>query len=401
MKERSCSSSHNFSAFPSPGVPNYWEINVMNQRGCSSERIPQPNSNTRRRNASIAALTPFYGRTLPSKWEDAERWISSPVMGNGFSRSLQPHLQRRPKSKSGPIGSPGVSNYSHYSPAIPTPENGGFAASKLGSALSTGVLVADGVSICYGGSIERGQSYPEYTIQRLVSAPRWSNILSESPLPSFQDEKFGGSDETMDSGVISQRNMATQMSSEDFTPSSPQGNGSISSSSPSTHQSMVGKESDHCSKQEVRDVEVDKGATVMQRSKGHKLRLTEENFPHLGNLDENVAEAGASTLDIAEAAIQVSKLQREEAKITAWENLQKAKAEAAIRKLEMKLERARSSSMDKILKKLRKAQMKAHKMRNSPAGDRNQRVGNTNNFLPFHKHVWIGSLKRWFICHAS
>ena len=186
MKERSCSSSHNFSAFPSPGVPNYWEINVMNQRGCSSERIPHPNSNSRRRNASVAALTPFYGRTLPSKWEDAERWISSPVMGNGFSRSLQSHLQRRPKSKSGPIGSPGVPNYSNYSPAIPTPENGGFAASKLGSALSTGVLVADGVSICYGGTIERGQSYPEHTIQRLVSAPRWSNILSESPLPRFQ-----------------------------------------------------------------------------------------------------------------------------------------------------------------------------------------------------------------------
>lgn len=195
MKEKSCSSSHNFSAFPSPGIPNYWEINVMNQRGCSSERIPQPHSNSRRRHASIAALTPFYGRTtLPSKWEDAERWISSPVMGNGFSRSLQAHLQRRPKSKSGPIGSPGVSNYSNYSPAIPTPENGGlglgFATSKLGSALSTGVLVADGVSICYGGSIERGQSYPQYTIQRLASGPRWSDILHDSPLPSFHGISF-------------------------------------------------------------------------------------------------------------------------------------------------------------------------------------------------------------------
>lgn len=32
-----------------------------------------------------------------------------------------------------------------------------------------------------------------------------------------------------------------------------------------------------------------------------------------------------------------SRLRREEAKITAWENLQKAKAEAAIRKLEVLL----------------------------------------------------------------
>lgn len=111
----------------------------------------------------------------------------------------------------------------------------------------------------------------------------------------------------MDSGVVSQRNVATQMSPEDFTPSSPQGNGSLSPSSPSTHQSMVGKESDHCSKQEVRDVEVDKRATVIQRFKGNKLRLTKEDFPHPGNSDENATEAAASTLDIAEAAIQVSK----------------------------------------------------------------------------------------------
>ncbi|KAJ1419131.1 Remorin, C-terminal [Sesbania bispinosa] len=60
---------------------------------------------------------------------------------------------------------------------------------------------------------------------------------------------------------------------------------------------------------------------------------------------------------------QTSGLQREEAKIIAWESLQKAKAEAAIRKLEMKLEKKRSSSMDKILNKLRRAQMKAEKMR--------------------------------------
>ncbi|XP_022978923.1 uncharacterized protein LOC111478728 isoform X2 [Cucurbita maxima] len=358
MKERICSSSYNFSAFPSPGVSNYWEINVMNQRGCSSERIPHPNSNTRRRNASVVAFSPFYGRTPPSKWEDAERWISSPVMGSGFSRSFQSHLQRRPK---------GSSEVCIMTP----PENRGFATSKLGSALSTGVLVADGISICYGGSIERGQSYPECTIQPLISAPRWSNLLNNSPLPSFQDEKHDGSEETMDSGVVTRRNVATQMSGgEDSTPSSPQGNASLPSSSPSIHQCMVGKEREHCCKQEVRVVEVDRGATEMQRSKG-------EDFPHLGNMNEN-----------ATGAIQVSKLQREESKIRAWENLQKAKAEAAIRKLE-------------ILKKLGKAQMKAHRMRNSSECDGNQRARNTNNFLPFHNHVWIGFLKRWFICHAS
>ncbi|CDP21931.1 unnamed protein product [Coffea canephora] len=38
--------------------------------------------------------------------------------------------------------------------------------------------------------------------------------------------------------------------------------------------------------------------------------------------------------------------------VIAWEDLRKAKAEAAKRKLEMKLEKKRSSSMDKIMNKL-------------------------------------------------
>ena len=102
---------------------------------------------------------------------------------------------------------------------------------------------------------------------------------------------------------------------------------------------------------------------------------------------------------------------REEAKITAWENLQKAKAEAAIRKLEvlfvvhmysfkclnptpwsthfryvsyeinlhiessvfqMKLEKKRSSSMDKILVKLRSAQKKAQDMRSVVSSSEDQ-----------------------------
>ncbi|EPS68560.1 hypothetical protein M569_06208, partial [Genlisea aurea] len=61
----------------------------------------------------------------------------------------------------------------------------------------------------------------------------------------------------------------------------------------------------------------------------------------------------------------ISKIQREEARISSWENLQKAKAEASIRKLEMKLEKKRSSSMAKIMSRLRAAQNKAQVMRSS------------------------------------
>lgn len=54
-----------------------------------------------------------------------------------------------------------------------------------------------------------------------------------------------------------------------------------------------------------------------------------------------VTVEGRSYTNLSEISISLfvylSRLQREEAKITAWENLQKAKAEAAIRKLEVRI----------------------------------------------------------------
>ncbi|GAB4846978.1 hypothetical protein Ancab_025989 [Ancistrocladus abbreviatus] len=44
------------------------------------------------------------GRALPSKWDDAERWISSPGLGNGNSRIPLVQSRRRTKSKSDPLG---------------------------------------------------------------------------------------------------------------------------------------------------------------------------------------------------------------------------------------------------------------------------------------------------------
>lgn len=133
-----------------------------------------------------------------------------------------------------------------------------------------------------------------------------------------------------------------------------------------------------------------------------------------------------------------SRLQREEAKITAWENLQKAKAEAAIRKLEvlyncmmrlvsisysqsekkaaliglycnislpfslenfqMKLEKKRSASMDKILNKLRAAEMKAQEMRNSITDSQAHRSPRPSRKSFLCKNVKMGSLSSFFCC---
>jgi len=110
-------------------------------------------------------------------------------------------------------------------------------------------------------------------------------------------------------------------------------------------------------------VQVDDQVTVTRWSKRHVTRGSDKRSTNIIEWRKKTTETRTPSFDEKERERCMSQCKREEAKITAWENLQKAKAEAAIRKLEMKLEKKRSSSMDKILGKLRSAQNKAQDMR--------------------------------------
>lgn len=95
--------------FHSPGTLNYPRhcASVLGfQKGWCSERVPHPSKGSRRYPGSSMAFPYSNGRTLPSKWEDAERWIFSPNSSDALGRSTVAHA-RRPKSKSGPLGPPG------------------------------------------------------------------------------------------------------------------------------------------------------------------------------------------------------------------------------------------------------------------------------------------------------
>ncbi|KAI3747913.1 hypothetical protein L6452_10645 [Arctium lappa] len=322
-------SFRNSGAYTSPGTPDYRDNHGGGsgggggggfQKGWCSERVPLPSNGTRRRASANLLMS---GRTLPSKWDDAERWITSPVSGSGFYKTLGPPPQRRPKSKSGPLGD--TPYFSNHSPGFPFLETNSFLP---GSPLTTGVLVPNGLSFHH--------AHTDYTV---------------APYPDSHDEKI---DENSVTRVISRRDMATQMSPVESPGSSPNRR-----PPPSTSPPLILSPVEPCSHRsgrvEVRDVEVDKGITVTKQPKRHQRR-TEKNRPtEIKNLD--------LTWNPTEGATELSKLQKEEARIAAWENLQTAKAEASIRKLEMKLEKKKSASMDRIMKKLRIAQMKAQEMR--------------------------------------
>ncbi|KAL2522756.1 Remorin family protein [Forsythia ovata] len=396
MKKNSAS-LRNSGAYTSPGTPEYGDNNVGGiPKGWSSERVPIP-TNGSRRHINAAAFMPFNsGRTLPSKWDDAERWITSPVSGYGAGKSsiLQP--QRRPKSKSGPLGAPGLVYLSNYSPSVPVLEGGSVTNFVASSPLTTGVLVPDGLSIHYGAGISAKSNslYAENSMARSPSVPGLSDMLSESSMPSSQDDKLDSTkkDEAAVSWDVSRRDMATQMSPEGSTHSASKGRLSFSSL-PFPIPGLVEPHSNHLAKDEVRDVQVDKGFTVARQSKKHGPRKMR---------DSPIAADLPAQFDVAEASNSMSKLQREEAKITAWENLQKAKAEAAMRKLEVKLEKKRSTSMDKILNKLKAAQMKAQVLRNSLSKNHAQQAPrDSNKWVFFCKYVRMGSLSNCFCCRRN
>ncbi|XP_042490921.1 uncharacterized protein LOC122070785 [Macadamia integrifolia] len=408
--KKSTVSSRKTVVFPSPGTPNYRQGSVGMQKGWSSERVPLPVNGSRR--YATAALLPFNsGRTLPSKWEDAERWICSPVSGDGVSRSSLPHPQRKPKSKSGPLGAAGIAYHSTYSPAMPMFDGANVGNYMASSPFSAGVLIADDFSgRRVGGGSGVGAGGPllaalEPWIMRSVSVNGCSDMLSQAQvlLPETQESKPDCTKDatTMISSAASRRDMSTQMSPEGSTHSSPKGRPSFSPSPLPLLLPTVELQSLNSSKSDVRDVQVDERVTVTRWSRKHSTQQPEKGSTGAEIWRKEASEAQVSAWEVADTTKCKSKLKREESKITEWENLQKAKAEAAIRKLEMKLEKKRSSSMEKIMNKLRSAQKKAQEMRNSVSLSQDDQVPQSSSrTLSFSKTQHMGSFSGCFTCHA-
>lgn len=166
----------------SPGTPEYDDYRL--NKGWSSEHLPLP-SNGSRRHVSSTALMPFNsGRTLPSKWDDAERWITSPFSGyDSFKNSVA----RPPKSKSGPLGPTGVVYLGpSYSPANLGRNVRNYMAN---SPLTTGVFVADGLSVHYESEVDARSSasfYDENNITRSASVPGLTDLLDQTCVPTSQ-----------------------------------------------------------------------------------------------------------------------------------------------------------------------------------------------------------------------
>ncbi|XP_006307066.2 uncharacterized protein LOC17898172 isoform X2 [Capsella rubella] len=380
--KRTSVSTNKSSVFPSPGTPTY--LHNM-QKGWSSERVPL-RSNGGRSPPNAGFLPLYSGRTVPSKWEDAERWIVSPLAREGSARtSFGASHERRPKAKSGPLGPPGFAYYSLYSPAVPMVHSGNMGCLTASSPFSAGVL-PDTVS-SRGSTASAFPQRIDPCMARSVSIHGCSETL---PRSSQDDIHESIKDAATDAQAVSRRDMATQMSPEGSICLSPERQCSFSPSSPSARpvSELLNARSNRA---EVKDLQVDEKVTVTRWSKKHRGLYYGNSSKMQDHLNGKARDPQGLTCSA----------KTEEASIISWENLQKAKAEAAIRKLEMKLEKKRSSSMEKIMRKVKSAEKKAEEMRRSALDNKVSTAshGKTSSFKRSGKKK-MPSLSGCFTCHA-
>lgn len=169
----------NSGPFTSMGSPYYGETEGGIPKGWSSERVPLPTNRIHRQISASALIPVSIGRALPSKWDDAERWITSPLS------IMQPEFH------SGPLGATGPVNVSDYSPKVPVHKGGGVRNFVSGSPLMTGVLMPKGLSVGYGDDIalKSNYVYPSNSMARSTSMPGFLDKLSDSSLSSSQGKQ--------------------------------------------------------------------------------------------------------------------------------------------------------------------------------------------------------------------
>ncbi|ONM22311.1 Remorin family protein [Zea mays] len=333
------------------------------------------------------------GRTLPSKWEDAERWIFSPNSSDMRGRTTVAH-GRRPKSKSGPLGPPGRlgGQYSSVS-SVSLLDSERVGPITSNSHFSAGVLMPG--HVC-GGKNTNG-AYSGRPIGDEINIGEGVRIC---PLNDEQVEITEDSASTI-ACIISRKDVATQTSPELSRSSSPNNRPTFNRSL-STEQM---KERGSCfSDLDIRDVQMDDRVTLTRWSKQNVTRLPNKNSTNIIEWKEKAVESKSLSWGFAEAKC-ISKIGREDTKITAWESIQKAKAEAAIQKLMIKMEKKGSSSLDKILNTLKSAQRKAQVMleheldavtaNQDGKGSRKAKKGAQRS-----KNGQISSLSGCFTCHA-
>ncbi|KAL7601956.1 hypothetical protein Lser_V15G25377 [Lactuca serriola] len=113
---------------------------------------------------------------------------------------------------------------------------------------------------------------------------------------------------------------------------------------------------------------------------------------------ENIPGPRPSAWEEKEKSEYCIRYQMEEAKIQAWVNLEKAKAEAESRKLEVKIEKMRSKHEEKLMKKMIVVDRKAEELRAAAELEHSEQVRKMSNSLNLNQSAHFSSHRGSCVC---
>ncbi|XP_062217000.1 uncharacterized protein LOC133917062 [Phragmites australis] len=307
---------------------------------------------TVKRSAAVAALLPPFSRPTPSKWDDAEKWISSPT-----------------SNRTGRVGA--STGTVPKKSALAFPEHGGRppAVAKVVDEVPTNtralVKNSDGLT------------------QSDLFKPAQSASIVDEPAPAVRS--------------VSMRDMGTEMTPIASQEPSRTGTPIIASSPTSSRtptpqctgefciskidsnkKEMSEEELQMNTRQEIMDLGQRLGKTTIAAwaSKEEKATANFTNTIADKSVDIN-RETRAADWQEAEKAKYLARFQGEEVKIQAWENLQKAKIESEMKRIEAKIERKRARQQDRLANKLAAVSHRAEAMREAAEVRRSQEAVRT------------------------
>ncbi|KAF0916228.1 hypothetical protein E2562_000811 [Oryza meyeriana var. granulata] len=307
---------------------------------------------TVKRSAAVAAFLPPFSRPTPSKWDDAEKWISSPTA-----------------NRTGRVGSAAGAVPKKSALAFPEHVTRPPAVAKVVAEVpsNTGTLVKNSVALAQPNSFNpaRSASIVDEPAHAVRSVSMRDMGTEMTPIASQEPSRTGtpiiASSPTSSRTPTPQRN--AEISIGDFG---------------SSKTEMSEEELQMNTRKEIMDLGQRLGKTTIA-AWASKEEKSATNFANI-TTDKDVEidrETRAADWEEAEKAKYLARFQREEVKIQAWENHQKAKIEAEMKRIEAKIEIRRAREQDRLSSKLAAARHKAEAKREAAEARRNQEAART------------------------
>ncbi|XP_047083875.1 uncharacterized protein LOC124695018 [Lolium rigidum] len=303
---------------------------------------------TVKRSSAVSALLPPFSRPTPSKWDDAEKWISSPT-ANRTGRTAS--AAGIPPKRS----------------AFAFPEHGAHppAVAKVVAEVprnTGGALAGNSVGFTQPDSLKPAQTAPiveepEHVVRSVSMRDMGTEM---TPIASQEPSRTGTP--IIASSPTSSRTPTPQRSVE-F------GGANVDSSK----MGMSEEELQLNTRKEIMDLGERLGKTTIAAwaSKEERATANFANVPADKALEID-RETRAADWQEAEKAKYLARFQREEVKIQAWENHQRAKYEAEMKRIEAKMERKRAREQDVLARKLASAGRRAEAKRQAAEARRSQ-----------------------------